>query len=91
VILDGRTSPDMGVLLGWRVDLAAAPATTEDELPFLAGPVAVGEPVDDPSGALGLSVDHAGLVGVRTRTHARRAPEVVDAAARVAGWDSPMQ
>jgi hypothetical protein len=102
VILDAEVSPDGGLLLGWRdgagqawvgaMDVAAAAAQDEGPLPFLEGPVAVGEPVDDREGALGLSVDHAGLVGVQTRpTAGSTLLDLADQAARVADWDAPME
>lgn len=100
VLLDDAISPAGGVLLGWRdgagqawmgvLDVAGAAARTEGELPFLQGPVAIGEPTSDPEGALGLTLDQAGMVGPPTRSAgASRYFDALDAEGSTAGWDAP--
>jgi hypothetical protein len=77
VVLSEEVSDDGGLLLGWRdgdgqawlgvLDLAGAAALSGDTLPFLQGPVAIGAPLRDPDGLLGLSGDRPGMVRARNR------------------------
>lgn len=86
-------------IIGWRVaggqlylggypelDAGAGP-----ELRFAEGPVAVGRPLDDPEGLLGMGPHRPGLVGLSAALPAdpRLAPEGLPG--RLDGWDEPVE
>lgn len=77
VLLSERLSVDNGALISWRdgkgqtwIGLAGlddALAGGSDELPFLEGPFALGQPVLDTENLLGLSTSRPAAIAMRTR------------------------
>ena len=100
VVLSEEVSDDGGLLLGWRdgdgqawvgvLDLAGASTLAGDTLPFLQEPVAIGAPLRDPDGLLGLSGDRPGMVRARTRIIADTPfLSMEDLEKRFSAWDGP--
>ncbi len=103
VLLSDHASDEGGVLLGWRdgtgqawlgvVDLALAVSDEADGVvPFLHGPTAVGAPLVDPDGILGLSSDSSGMVFLN-QTPPEPTPfiSMEDLEERFSDWDEPME
>ncbi len=99
---DGGGSEDKGYLVGWRdtdgqawlgvLSRRDVLAQAEGDLAFAQGPVAVGRPLLDPDGTLGLGPTDGGMVAVDVSI-GTDAPwlTIEDPADRFSDWDEPME
>lgn len=102
-MLDRRISDEGGVLFGWRdgegqawlgvVDIQAAASAAEGAVPFVQGPVAVGDALNDPDadGVLGWTSKSAGIVGVKRIIADTPFFSMEDLEERFSSWDTPME
>lgn len=102
IVFDDLDDSDEGdFLLGWRdsdgqawlgaISRSEVLGQAEGDIPFLQGPVAIGQPILDPDNVLKLGPTDAGMVSVDLDVHPESVLQTDDLSTRFSDWDSPME